>query len=281
MRGATHTRRTNIGRQVKLAWGLLTTKPYRKQFGVVLNRNAHWKPVFSGQARSFEPLVQSFMDRRFGVAQRFSNLQHDLTFASHAFGLRTSARVALGERVMLWDVVGAGAVTLGLNEFCRREGLWTICLCTPEGIRLCQLSFSFTPDGRLMIGSVQGAPTSDERAMQGIRDLTGAAAGLRPPFLLVEVLRALCRRWGLDLSGIDPQHHVKKRWHQDELKVTFDYRAFWSELGGSMHVDETWNLPTQRNQRDLADIPPKRRAMYKRRTALLEALPGQLLNVAQ
>jgi len=187
MRGATHTRRTNIGRQIRLAWGLLTTLPYRARFNEVLQHHAHWQPVFAQQAKSFEPLVQSFIDRRFSVAQRFKHLQHDLAAATRVFGVATSERIAVGEDLVLWELTGAGQVCLGLNPLCRREGLWALSLRTAAGVRVCQISFSFLHRDRLMIGSVQGAAMQDEPAQQGIRDLTHAAEGLRPPYLLVEV----------------------------------------------------------------------------------------------
>jgi len=276
MRGATHTRRSNVGRQLKLAWGLLRTTPYRAAFDRVLDSHRHWQPLFTGQARSFEPLVQSFMDRRFSTAQRFAHLQQDLATASRVFGAATGARLAMGERVALWQLDGIGPVCLSANTVCKREGSWSLGLWTDDGVRLCQVSFSFLCRDRLMIGSVQGAHCQDERAMQGIRDATRAAEGLRPPHLLVEVLRLLCRRGGQALAAVDPQHHVKKRWHQRVLQVSFDYCTFWAELGGQRQPNGQWALPVQRPARDLADVPAKRRAMYRRRAALLDALGGQL-----
>jgi hypothetical protein len=179
----------------------------------------------------------------------------------------------------VWELPGAARVELGLNEVCRREGLWALSLVSAQGIRLCQLSFSFLRAGRVTIGSIQGAPAQDEAAMQGVRDLTRSAEGLRPPHLLIEVLRAMCQHWGQALAGVDPQHHVKKKWHQPELKVSFDYRAFWTELGGHRQADEFWAVPVQRVPRELSDVPAKRRAMYRRRANLLAALPGQLQNL--
>jgi uncharacterized protein VirK/YbjX len=276
MRGATHTRSNNLGRQIKLAWALLCTRPHRAQFGRVLALHRHWQPVFEHEVRSFEPLVQSFMDRRFGMAQRFAQLQHDLSTATQALGLLTSARIALGEQVVLWDLPGGATVRLGLNTVCRREGLWALSLCSTDGLRVCQISLSFLTQDRLMLGSVQGAAAQDALAMQAVRELTHAAEGLRPAFLLVEVLRALCQRWDLALVGVDPQHHVKRRWHQRRLKVAFDYCGFWTELGGHKAASGMWTLPLRRPPRELGDVPAKRRAMYRRRQALLAALPAQL-----
>lgn len=282
MRGATHTRRSNIARQIKLGWALLRAQAHRGQFDAVLQQHRHWQPVFLRQASSFEPLLQSFMDRRAGMAQRFLQVQHDLAAATQAFGVATGSRIALGERVVLCTlghvngVGSAGSIGLGLNPVCKREGLWALSLHNACGLRVCQISFSFLPGQRLMIGSVQGAAAQDSAAMQAVRDLTHAAEGLRPAHLLSEVLRALCRRWSLDLVGVDPQHHVKKRWHQRTLAVCFDYCGFWTELGGQRQADAVWSLPTVRAARDIADVPSKRRAQYKRRLALLAALPEAL-----
>lgn len=280
MRGVTRTRRSNLGRQVKLAWGLWLTAPYRAAFDRVLDSHRHWQPLFTDQARSFEPLVQNFMDRRFTTAERFAHLQQDLISATRWFGPATSARLARGDQIALWQLAGIGPVCLSANQVCKREGSWSLGLWTDDGVRLCQISFSFLCQQRLMIGSVQGAPCQDERAMQGIRDATRAAEGLRPPHLLVEVLRVLCRLGDQTLTAIDPAHHVKKRWHQRLLQVSFDYRGFWTELGGQLQASGCWGLPSQRKLRDLADVPPKRRAMYRRRAGLLEALPGQLRHLA-
>lgn len=276
MRSATHTRRSNLGRQLKLAWALLTTLPHRAQFNQVLHQHPHWLPLFRQQPRSFEPLLQSFIDRRYRTAQRFAHLQHDLASATQAFGAATCARIASGERVVLWQLAGVGPVCLEVNTVCRREGLWSLGLWTETGLRLCQISFSVLRGDRLTIGSVQGAPAHDAQAMQGVRDATHAAEGLRPPHLLVELLRILCQRGGLALQGVDPQHHVKRRWHQPVLQVSFDYCGFWAGLGGLRQANGFWGLPAQRPARDLAAVPAKRRAMYRRRATLLDALPGQL-----
>jgi hypothetical protein len=280
MRGITQARRSNVGRQLRLGIGVLRTLPYRAVLEAAVQRHRHWGRLFSGRAKSFEPLVHAFIDRRLGVADRFAHLYHDLDCATRFFGLPSCDALAQGRRVPVWALGDEGGVDLGLNAINNCEGLWALGLWTRDGVRVCQLSFSFQPGGRLMIGSVQGPPLGDQAGMDGIRHLTHAAEGLRPPYLLVEVLRALCRRWGLALAGVDPAHHPKKKWHQRELQVAFDYRTFWLELGGHRRADDSWTLPLQRPPRDLASVPAKRRACYRRRAAMLDAMPGQLQRVA-
>jgi uncharacterized protein VirK/YbjX len=182
MRGATHTRRSNIGRQARLGWALWMAQAHRAGFDAVLRQHSHWAPMFVRQAKSFEPLLQSFMDRRLGMAQRFSHLQHDLARASQVFGLATSARIGLGERLPLWSLAEGGSVRLGQNEVCKREGLWALSLHGHCGLQVCQISFSFLPGQRLMIGSVQGAAAQQGAAKQAVRpDPGGRRAAPGPP----------------------------------------------------------------------------------------------------
>lgn len=278
MRGLTHARRSNLGRQLKLALGLAATWPHRPGFEATLRALPHWQPLFARSFKSFEPLVQAFVDRRFGASRRLAHLKHDLALATEVFGARICQRIAEGERIPLWRLGDQAIVTLGLNTVSMREGLWALHLVTPEGARVCHMSFSFLLPDRLAVGAVQGPALEDEAALAAIRTLTKEAEGLRPAHLLVEVLRVLCRRWSLQLVGVDPCHHPKKKWHHRELRVAFDYRNFWGELGGALAADGLWALPSDRIARDLAEVPSKRRAMYRRREQLLERMSSQLLH---
>jgi uncharacterized protein VirK/YbjX len=276
MRGLTHARRSNIGRQLKLGLGLLASWPYRRVFEATLQALPHWRPVFANGFKSFEPIVQAFVDRRYGAARRMTHLRHDLEAATRIFGPAVCHRIAQGERVPVWRLNGQALVTLGLNTVSMREGLWALHLVTPEGARVCHMSFSFLKPDRLVVGAVQGPGLHDEAALAAIRLLTREAEGLRPAHLLFEVLRVLCRRWGLQAAGIDPRHHPKKKWHHRTLHVAFDYRGFWSELGGRLQRDGSWSLPCTRVARGLDEVPAKRRAMYRRREQLLAQMPEQI-----
>jgi len=108
--------------------------------------------------------------------------------------------------------------------------------------------------------------------------LTSVAEGLRPGYLLVHLLRALAGHLGVTrLTAVDPLNHVKGRWNHRASRLKFDYREFWIELGGSAADDANWKLPLAVPQRPLAEVPSKRRAMYRRRYSMLDAMVEQMI----
>jgi uncharacterized protein VirK/YbjX len=96
---------------------------------------------------------------------------------------------------------------------------------------------------------------------------------MRPPHLLVHVLRVLAAQWGATrLHGVDPENHVKGRWNLRDSRLRFDYRAFWAEHDGVRDDTGNWALPLATALRPLEEVPTKRRATYRRRYSMLEAL---------
>ncbi len=96
---------------------------------------------------------------------------------------------------------------------------------------------------------------------------------MRPPHLLMHTLRVLAARWGATrLQGVDPEHHVKGRWNLRDSRLRFDYRGFWAEHEGTRDAGGNWSLALETALRPLDDVPTRRRAMYRRRYAMLEAL---------
>jgi uncharacterized protein VirK/YbjX len=157
------------------------------------------------------------------------------------------------------------------------EGLWQLGLVDAAGERTYSLGFGFLRDGTLLVGNVQG-PSLGTDGLALIRRATAAAEGLRPPYLLLHVLRHLARRWGVaDLRGIDPEHHVKGRWNLRRTRLQFDYRAFWQESGATQRPDGHWQLPLVLAMRGPEDVPSKRRAMYRRRQSLLAQVESQVV----
>ena len=105
---------------------------------------------------------------------------------------------------------------------------------------------------------------------------------MRPPHVLVHTLRVLCAHWGATrLKGADPENHVKGRCNVRDSRLRFDYRAFWAEHDAVRDEGGNWSLPLTTSQRPLEEVPTKRRAMYRRRYAMLEALQQAVAGLAE
>lgn len=260
-------------KRTKYRWRLLVTRPLRAEFMDTVASHPAWHELHQRHPNALYPLLCHFVDRRFSRGRRFEVAQADLQVAQRLFGLEGSAAMARGERLTLGTLPDGTSLVLGLNDVSWHEGRWALSLRNAEGQRLYNLSFAFLPCGALLVGAVQGPQAGTVDAETVIRDLTKTAEGVRPPYLLAEALRAAAAAWGVNvLLGIDPVHHVKGRWNVRGRRLRFDYRNFWAELGGTQRPDGYWQLPLQVAPRDLAEVPSRKRAMYRRRQALLEAL---------
>jgi uncharacterized protein VirK/YbjX len=263
-------------RRLKYALRVLRARPHLEQLRDQVVATPAWLRLFENEPRLYYPLVTRAVDRRLGLAQRSSMFRHDLTTAHRVFGEAICALLA-ERRPWAWLALGdEWQLVLEVNAVSFHEGFWSVCLRHRDGGRAYHAGFAFQPDRRVLIAGIQGPrghewPGHDPKDI--VRDLTKLCEGLRPPHLLLEGIRAVALAAGAtELVGIDPRHHIKGAWNHRGKRLKFDYAEFWTEGGGTVDADGNWRLPLVGARRDLADAPSKKRAMYRRRYALLDQL---------
>jgi uncharacterized protein VirK/YbjX len=236
--------------------------------------------LFRARPRAFYPLMNHLLDRRLGAQARLKATLASLRVVCASLGEPARVERLLAHGLELGRLDDGTRIVLSLNGVSFHEGLWQIALVAVDGRRLYSLGFGLVDDAMLLIGNVQG-PSIDE-GIDGlglVRDLTHAAHGLRPPHLLLHILRLLASHWGVaTLSGIDPEHHVKGRWNLRDSRLRFDYRTFWADCGATRGAHGHWTLALEPGLRPLEEIPSKRRAMYRRRYAMLDGLRHEILS---
>lgn len=233
--------------------------------------------LFQREPRAFYPVMNHLIDRRFDQVRRCDALVASLRTMRRCMGGDERWRELVGTGLELFALPDGHRLLLSTNTVSYHEGLWQLAVVDASGTRIYSLGFGFLDDTRLLVANVQGASACAD-GLDKIRVLTDAAHGLRPPYLLMEVLRACAQRWGLrSLAGVDPDHHVKGRWNLRASRLRFDYRAFWQEQQGLPGgPDGHWQLPLALPARPLSDVPAKRRAMYRRRHQLLDECRARL-----
>ena len=261
-----------LERRVKYAWRLLLTWQVRAGLLRSLAGREAAEALFRAQPRAFYPLMNHLIDRRLGADARLRATLASLEVVAGSVGDQAAVRQLLTAGVTLLTLGDDTRVVLSLNDVSFHEGLWQVGLVGADGVRLYSIGFGFADAGTLLIGNVQGPSLKDE-GLDRIRDVTHAAHGMRPAHLLVHVLRLLAARWGATrLRGVDPENHIKGRWNLRDSRLRFDYRAFWAEHEGVRDTDGNWALGLATAQRPIEEVPTKRRAMYRRRYAMLESL---------
>jgi uncharacterized protein VirK/YbjX len=262
----------NLERRIKYLWRLALTRNVRGRLLRELDGLPLAQALFRAQPRAFYPVMNHLIDRRMSARARLCTTLASLRTVCASVGDDANVRGLLTHGITLLELTDHTRVVLSLNDVSFHEGLWQIGLIGADGVRLYSIGFGLTDPWTLAMGNVQGPSLKDE-GPERIRDVTHAAHGMRPPHLLVHTLRVLAAQWAVTrLQGVDPENHVKGRWNLRDSRLRFDYRSFWAELGGVRDEGGNWSLPPATALRPLEEVPTKRRAMYRRRYAMLDAL---------
>lgn len=270
------TRLLNVGRRLRLAWALLRGRSWRPVVHAAVRRHPFLRPILAQHPVLFRPLLAQFLDPRLGAGMRHVAFAHDLEFTGGRIHEAVPGFFPAALKTTLWtDPSGAWTVELALNLQSPQEGLWRLSLLARDGVRAFSACFSVLPGPRLFVGAVQGGTVgAGFGALDHIQAATRDLHGMRPPFFLFEVLRTLAQTWGVQsISGIaaryQPKNWAKRRARRE---VRFGYDAYFQDLGGERADDGNWAVPVQAAERSLEEIPSRKRAMYRRRFAMLRAL---------
>ncbi len=236
------------------------------------------RTLLESHPRAFYPLMSHLLDRRFGLKERLAATLASMTGTPQLL-LARHAGLLSQSGITLLELDDGSRVELSLSGVSFHEGLWQIGLRSASGERLYSIGFGLTSAREVLVANVQGA----SRGLDGLaisRQITQVAHGMRPPYLLMHAMKSLARSWQVEsLMGIDPHHHVKGRWNLRDSRLQFDYRSFWLDQGGVREPGGNWSLPLATTQRQLEDVPAKRRAMYRRRYTLLQGLDEAILRL--
>lgn len=167
----------------------------------------------------------------------------------------------------------------------KREGELVLNLFQGE-LRVASVAFTL---GRmagelcLYVGAVQGIHkgVDSETSLNIYRDLTKDFEGLRPRSLVIEALKFLARSLGagrIYAVADDNRHHRHPYFGADKAQaLAANYDVIWSESGAEpSELEGFFRIPLAATQRAVEDIAPKKRAMYRRRQAMLDDLFAQL-----
>lgn len=260
--------------RLKYTCRMLQASSARRSFMRYLSADAAWQSLFSLNQRCYYVPFRLYLDRRWSQKKRFEQCATDLRVAETKFGLTLAQQLSDGQRVRLSEQASV-SVDLELNRISFHEGFWSLSMKDSQGQALFNMSFGFLSQHAVLVASVQGVRADSDGNLEAIQSITKQNHGLRPHHLLLNIFQLACADWGItEIRGIDPDHQVKKRRNADKQGFTFDYRAFWAELGAVQLDDQDWLLPSQPQRRAAEDIPARKRALYRKRYAFLDDLAG-------
>ena len=161
----------------------------------------------------------------------------------------------------------------------RKEGLLSLELNLADA-HIYQIMFWFAKDEEghdsLYIGALQG-PNMDE-AREVIKRMTKAFHGYRTKNLILYMLQAVARNLGVErIYGVTNEGYYAMNHLRSNRKLKTSFSDFWLEAGGSKTADARFDsLPLVEPRKTMEEVPTRKRAVYRKRFALLDEIDEKL-----
>ncbi len=164
----------------------------------------------------------------------------------------------------------------------RKEGILSVMLRLDEE-PLYQIIFWIAPDKAgdwsMWIGAMQG-PNMDD-AKEVIKKITKSCHSYRTKNLILYIAQAVARELGLKRIyavtnyGYYANNHVRV-----DRKLKTSFSDFWTEAGGASTDDKRFDvLPLVEKRKSMEEVPTRKRAVYRRRFALLDEIDNAIKDV--
>jgi uncharacterized protein len=241
--------------------------------------------VHANPRLAFRPM-NTYMSKAWGWERRTKVVLETYEFINSMKGVLRDAMLQPEGRILAAVDLGKGLEArfrLGFDPKFRKEG--ELCLFLElsayEGpVMGMALSLEHRADSKWVayVGAIQGRLGGGEDV---VKVATKAMHGLRPKFLMVflaqEMVRAL--RVGR-LLGVGNRIQVYRanpfRILHASKDIRFDYDGLWKEAEGEAAEEGWFQLPLRTPRRAEEDFPSNKRAMYRKRYALMDELSRQI-----
>ena len=126
----------------------------------------------------------------------------------------------------------------------------------------------------LYIGALQGPNMEEARDI--IKRMTKAFHGYRTKNLILYMLQAVARSMGIErIYGVTNEGYYAMNHMRANRKLKTSFSDFWLEAGGSKTADERFDsLPLIEPRKTIEEVPTRKRAVYRKRFALLDEIDG-------
>ena len=202
-------------------------------------------------------------------------------FAFLAERLREDVLLSLyrEETFPLWDGPELDGKPLALSLFYepgqRKEGILSVMLRLADQ-PLYQMIFWLAPDKAgetaLWIGAMQGPNMDDAREI--VKKATKLCHAYRTKNLILYATQAVARSLGVaHIYAVTNEGYYTNNHLRMDKKLKTDFSEFWREAGGHETGDSRFDeLPLVEPRKTMDEVPTRKRAVYRRRFAMLDEL---------
>lgn len=261
---------------------LLNREPSRRWFEIL--ESDRYREVLSQRPRLFLKPFKVYLSTQYCIRQRIKILCDTYDFIYD----KKIEKIIWGEEHVICEFAlknGLPAkLVIGYNDRYRKEGELVLSLVMDhlDG-NVASLSFSVEKDENnkwlCRIGCLQGRPVVD--GIYVTKEAQKLMNGIRPKAFLIEILQEFCKILDItSINAIGGKCQAQNRKHFIHIPflhtIPFCYNGFWEEIGGLDLGNNWYVLPMITSRKNITDIKSEKRAVYRKRYALVDSIKESL-----
>ena len=227
----------------------------------------------------YEQPQRAFFYHRSTFEERAALIEAHFSFLAERLRADVLYSLYREEEFSLWDGPELEGVPLLLSLFYepgqRKEGILSVMLRLAEK-PLYQMIFWLAPNPAgeisLWIGAMQGP--NMENAREIVKQATKLCHAYRTKNLILYATQAVARALGVShIYAVTNEGYYTNNHVRMDKKLKTDFSDFWREAGGCETDDSRFDeLPLIEPRKTMEEVPTRKRAVYRRRFAMLDEL---------
>ena len=233
----------------------------------------------------FEQPTRAFFYNRSTFNERIKLIEEHMTFLQSNLKAETVIDLYSSKSLPLWkmdfdDDFKSMELVLRMEIGQRKEGLASLMLLLPDNKPLYQIIFWIAKDQddawAMWIGALQGPNMED--AKEVVKKITKKCHAYRTKNLILYAAQAVARNLGLQkIYAVTNEGYYANNHIRVDRKLKTSFSDFWLEAGGIHTDDERFDiLPLTESRKSDEEIPTRKRAVYRRRFALLDEIDSTI-----
>ena len=233
----------------------------------------------------YEQPTRAFFYNRSTFDERIRLIEEHMTFLQSNLNPQVVESLYSNTPLKLWQMeldedFKSMELVMSIESGQRKEGLLSLLLRLDNGKPLYQIIFWIAKDNAgdwaMWIGALQG-PNMDD-AKEVVKKITKQCHAYRTKNLILYAAQAVTRNLNLKkIYAVTNEGYYANNHVRIDRKLKTSFSDFWIEAGGSHTDDERFDiLPLTEARKSAEEIPTRKRAVYRRRFALLDEIDSTI-----
>lgn len=258
-------------------------KSKMKKIDIFFNSTKLLKEIADIYPFVYEQPTRAFFYNKSTFDERAAIVEKHMDFVARTFRADIVRDLYSEKNISLWDGGELdGSRLWGMLYFeagQRKEGMMSVMLRLDKK-PLYQMIFWIAPDKTgdmsMFIGAMQG-PNMDN-ARDVVKKVTKYCHAYRTKNLILYLTQAVVRSLGMKhIYAVTNEGYYANNHVRADRKLKTDFSEFWTEAGGHPTDDTRFDeLPLVEARKTMEEVPTRKRAVYRKRFAMLDALDAEV-----